>query len=237
VLSPSLYRLSETGEGLEFAPETPGISDKARAELALGQRDGSVAEFLREGQSRCESSSAGAFPRFSSRALDVAASPAHPWCGGSVVSGSATVGAKDPNPFVTTGVATSARFTSTEECSPFFGPEGRNDFLIARLAKVTTGDSATYSLALDPIPYTIPADCYDANNNLCGPSAYPFVLSPSQKNADPYHAGHWAAMNVNGNCEWGTFSNCFVVQQLGVTVCAWVLQYSGPGPCAPSTCQ
>jgi hypothetical protein len=82
--------------------------------------------------------------------------------------------------------------------------------------------SCNGSLDIDPIPYTQPADYYDANGNLVGPQANPFSLVVTNLYADPGHAGQWASRTVNGVQQWGTFSSPVTV--LGVTVYQYVKQ-------------
>lgn len=211
VLSPSLYRLSSSGRGIEFDPALPGVPERAKGLLEIAQRDDSVAEFLRRGQSLCEAYSQGFYPRFSQKALDVAAtSPARPWCEGSLKSGTAVVSKGDANPFVTIGTPVARKFqpqSPRKECSAFFGPAQNRDFLLATLSSTARGEDVEYRLAMDPIPYTLSGPQYDVNNNQCGTKPNPYAIVITNQYADPSQANTWATRCVNGNQQWGQFSN------------------------------
>jgi hypothetical protein len=80
--------------------------------------------------------------------------------------------------------------------------------------------TCTGTLVVDPIPYTQPADYYDANGNLVGPQANPFSLIVTSLYADSSHQGQWATRTVNGVQQWGTFSSTTTVA--GMTVYGYV---------------
>jgi hypothetical protein len=220
VLSPSLYQLSSSGRGIEFNPAVAGVTNEAKAALAFAQVDDAVGDFLRRGQAFCELNSQGFYLRLSSEALDVAASRSQPWCGATLVSRSVVTASRDGNPFVSRAAPSADRFkpnAARAECSPFFGPSQKNDFLLVTLSSVTKGDRAVHTLAMDPVGYMTAADVC---NPVClqGTEDNPFTID-GDLIADAYHQGNWAQVFENGVCDMGTFSIPWVKN--GVTRYRW----------------
>jgi len=119
---------------------------------------------------------------------------------------------------------------STQATSPFAGPNGTsNPYLV--IATSNSGTTVTFdwsnpstwiatscpndasckaTIDIDPIPYTLPTDQYNAAGSILGPQANPFSLVITNLYADPYHATQWATRTAAGVQQWGTFSNAVV---------------------------
>jgi hypothetical protein len=106
--------------------------------------------------------------------------------------------------------------------TPFNGPSG-NPYLVVSIdgAPVDWSSPSSFSgvncdtqknqvctgsIQIDPAPYSEPGLQYDANSNLLGTEANPFLIDSNLVLADPSHEGEWALRIVDGYAEMGTFS-------------------------------
>jgi hypothetical protein len=78
------------------------------------------------------------------------------------------------------------------------------------------------TIDVDPIPYTLPVDIYNANG-LVGPEPNPFNLVQSNEYADPSKEGDWATQVVSGVTHGGTFISAN--SYFGETSYGYVQQY------------